>query len=519
MNFVRIVVAAVLLSVATAGFSEVRLEASLGDAWYQSDDQWGLARLTIEGTRVDYEIELFFSDMVFGAVITRPTDTVVRIDLHPTGALGGASGSVTGDPAQVLSLATDPTGFVLRVSCFDAELVGALRYADGSTPGATTAFLPLVARNHGQAGSVWRTDLHLTSLTGVDAAVTLDYFPMNGGGSEGPAASRTVTVAGDGQLILRDVLGTLFDRDGERGAMRLTAASPFAARARLYNVPAGEAGGGAGALSLYSRAYEPGEIPAVGALPGLSNRAGGSNDGFRTNLIVFNPTDEPIEVAFVALFDDGDVLGVRTLTVGPWANDVASLSGVFDGVEQAIEEGSFLVKYVASGPLIVQAAEIDGAAGDGVLIEPVALLGGGPRLPPAATLPGTWNDSMALMNQNAVTVCGKTVSWDEMDVNGEYEASITRQGAGITLCYVNGGGCLEGEVQGNRLLVSRSLSNDASSFCGVHELTASWEQTIDLTIESETVMRGTGTWKITYSGGLQQPVEHITTVSHVMSRQ
>ena len=366
-----------LLSLAANSFAQVRLEAYLWDASYQSDQQAGGASLRVDGTKVEYEIILSFANNISSAVITRFNEVVPIIELHASSETNVATGVVTVTAPQASILTADPRSLVLRIGSLGGDLIGALRYEDGSSDGPTAAYLPLVAHNDGQAGSIWRTDLHLASLTGSGVEITLDYYPMSAGGSALPADSRTVVVGGAGQLVLRDVLGTLFGRDGERGALRISAASAFGARARLYNVSPDEAGAISGALSLYSRALQLSEVVTNGALLGLSNRSGIGSDGFRTNVIVFNPTENPITVTFTALLDDGSPVGSRTLTVGPHANDVTPM---FDLIATAapggLEEGSFLLKYSASGPLIVQAAEIDGAAGDGMLVDPVALVGG-----------------------------------------------------------------------------------------------------------------------------------------------
>jgi hypothetical protein len=371
----RIVMVVLMLFFATGGFAQVRLEAYLWDASYQSGQQWGEATLLVDGTRVEYEIILSFAENISSAVITR-SNGVPIINLHASSGTNVATGLVSVEAPLASTLTADPTSLFLRIGSLGGDLIGALRYADVSSSGPTAAFLPLVAHNSGRAGSNWRTDLHLTSLAGGDVEVTLDYFPVSAEDSAVPAATRTVTVGGSGQLVLRDVLGVLFGRDNERGAMRLSAATAFGARVRLYDVAPDEGAALAGAISLYSRALELSDIPTGGA-PLASNRTGVSGDGFRTNVIVFNPTEVNVTVTLTAHLDDGSLVGSRTLTVGPYANDVTP---VFDLIQIAapggLEQGSFLLKYFASGPLIVQAAEIDGATGDGVLVDPVAISSG-----------------------------------------------------------------------------------------------------------------------------------------------
>jgi len=498
----------------------VKLEASLRDASYESDQQWGQATLLVDGTRVVYDISLFFAGDIASAVVTRSNDTAPTIDLRGSSPDNRAFGVDTVGAPQASALTADPTSFVLRVSGTEGDLIGALRYAGNANSAPTAAYLPLVAHNNGQAGSIWRTDLHLVSLAGEDVEVVLDYFPMSAGGNTVPPATRMVIVGGGGQLVLRDVLGTLFGRDNDRGALRLSAARGFGARARIYNAASGDGGAGSGNLSLYARAFGLSEVPTAGALLGLSNRGGASGDGFRTNVITFNPTEAPITVTLTAVLDDGSLLGTQNLTVGPYANDVTPVFAVIDAVrEQNVEQGSFLLKYVASGPLIVQAAEIDGAVGDGVLIDPVAIGGTSPQ-PPSVALAGTWLDSLTLVGQNQVNVCGVSVSWDEMDVEGERRFLISQEGSRVTLCNtLFSGACYEGSVQGNRLVATYIRSSARSTWCTQYALFSEVEATIDVTVESNNVMRGTETLKVTYFAESHPPIEHVATISLVMVKE
>jgi len=165
----------------------------------------------------------------------------------------------------------------------------------------------------------------------------------------------------------------------------------------------------------------------------------------------------------------------------------------------------------------VQAAEIDGAVGDGILIEPVALLDGGPTLPPSFTaLGGMWTDTMTLVSQNTITYCGITQTYIDMDISGDYTVAILQEGANVRLCYTPFlNECLQGTVSGNRLVASRTWAQAVPN-CG---LTLTQEIAMELTIESDQVMRGTRTWTLTYSDGSQPPIQQVVTVSHVMNRQ
>jgi len=114
-----------------------------------------------------------------------------------------------------------------------------------------------------------------------------------------------------------------------------------------------------------------------------------------------------------------------------------------------------------------------------------------------------------------------SVAYDEgQDSTFERRLVVSQEGTSVTLCRADFASvCCEGTVQGNRVVANFARSAERATWCSQYELSSQFEGTIDLTIESDSLMRGTETAKMTYSGGPQPPVEHIATYALVTLRE
>jgi plastocyanin len=115
---------------------------------------------------------------------------------------------------------------------------------------------------------------------------------------------------------------------------------------------------------MFVPGLSPSAALATSVLTSLRNR--GDGDGFRTNVGVFNPGDDPVEVVF-HLFADGVLVGsTAPLTVA--AHSGAQVNAVYatSGGDTATSDGFAVV--VASGPVFSYAAVIDNHTTDPIFV-------------------------------------------------------------------------------------------------------------------------------------------------------
>jgi hypothetical protein len=158
-----------------------------------------------------------------------------------------------------------------------------------------------------------------------------------------------------------------------------------------------EHGGAAGQLVVTSRLYSTAPTPTVGMfVPGLplsdahdrtvltSIRNGGSGQGFRTNVGVFNPGDAPLLVGFTILDATGMPQGSTVL------RDVAARSGVqVNAIFAAagipdVQTDNAAITAVATSPVFAYAAVIDNETTD-----PIFVVGSRDVLPGTPTITRT----------------------------------------------------------------------------------------------------------------------------------
>jgi len=139
--------------------------------------------------------------------------------------------------------------------------------------------------------------------------------------------------------------------------------------------------GDATALVVTSRLYSTAPVPTVGMyVPGLtassardrtvltSIRNGGSGQGFRTNVGLFNPGDPPVTATFQILDSDGAPRGSPvTRSVGGRSGvQVSSIFAVAGAADFETENAAITV--VATGPVFSYAAVIDNATTDPIFV-------------------------------------------------------------------------------------------------------------------------------------------------------
>ncbi|HEX6098650.1 MAG TPA: CHRD domain-containing protein [Thermoanaerobaculia bacterium] len=321
-------------------------------------DGLGFAVVTVDGTHIHYT--------VFAQNIGAPTAAHIH-----TGAAGVAGGVVvplnvntltngTADITQELAnqINANPSGFYVNVHNAEfpnGAIRGQLVRAEGE--GVRTAWMPVIGKVKGQAGTNFVTDMRILNNGGAAATVTLAYFAQSPSGHAAATTTKTVTVAPGEQKVLNDVMtGTLAVADG-LGGVKITSDQNVLVTARVINDLRTENKGTAGF------AYDASEAGSTsGSLEFLANNA-----SFRTNIGFFNPSSTPVSATFVARRADGSVLGTNTVTIPGYAMSHQAAFALISGVAEANRtQDDFFVTWTSGAPLFVYSSVTDNTTGDAV---------------------------------------------------------------------------------------------------------------------------------------------------------
>lgn len=323
-------------------------------------DGTGFAVVTVSGTTLTYVV--WFQDI--GA------PTAAGIHLGVAGASGGvvvpftvstlSSGSTTITQQLADEINTNPAGYYVNVQ--NAEFAnGAIRgqLTRGDGEGLRTAYLPVIGKVKGAAGTNFVTDLSILNDGGAVANVTIDFYAQNPAGQTAPTTTRSLQVAPGEQKVLVDVmLGTLEIESG-LGAVRMTSDQNVVVNGRVINDLRSEAKGTAG---FAFEAQESGQLR--GSMSFLAQDA-----DFRTNIGYFNPSSAPVTATFVARrTSDGAVLGSNSVTIPGYSMVQQAAFVLIASVPEAQRvQSSFYVSWTSEAPLFVYAAVTDNTTGDAVL--------------------------------------------------------------------------------------------------------------------------------------------------------
>jgi hypothetical protein len=218
--------------------------------------------------------------------------------------------------------------------------------------------VPAVASIHGYAGTFFHSDLAIWNRSGLANEVTLRYRCFAGT----CPPNQTVTLQPGAMGFYPDVAGTLLQAPETGGALELESNLPFVAASRLYTPshPAPTVG-------MFVPGLGPQDATPAALLMSLSSSADLSR-GFRTNIGVFNASDQAQAVT-VTLFDaDGHPLGSTSRTLEPHSasqiNDVFRTVGIFTDVQNAYAS----VRGADGAALYAYAAVIDNQSQDPIFI-------------------------------------------------------------------------------------------------------------------------------------------------------
>ena len=265
-----------------------------------------------------------------------------------------------------------------------------MRSLVGSSPDVTHSWLlPSSARSPG-AGTFWTTDLLLRNTGTAAASATVKFLGHSGDGRNGP--EQPVTLAAGEARSWPDVLGSLFGLDGDYGPILVTSSSPGLVVQGQTSTP-----GGGGTFGQSVPAFSNTDL--VGSTP--RSIVGVRQDAsFRTNLMLANAGDAPIDVHVNLMTPAGTARTTRDVPLGPLGFAQLNVGSDLDGAGlsgAAIEVST----TTPGGRFAAYASTIDQVTGDPRTLLVGADAGGPWLLPSSARVAGAgafWTTDLVLRN-------------------------------------------------------------------------------------------------------------------------
>lgn len=315
-------------------------------------DGTGFAVVTVEGTTLKYTV---FTNNIGAPTAASIDGNGTSIPLNVNTLTNGTT-SISTEVSNAIS--ANPSGYVVTVKNAEfpnGALQGQLTRAEGD--GLRTAWMPVIGRVKGQAGTNFVTDMRILNNGGTPATVTLDYFAQNPAGNAAPTVSKSVTVNPGEQKVLNDVIANPLATGDGLGGVKITADQNVLVTARVINDLRAENKGTAGFAYDASASAE-----TSGSLEFLANNA-----AFRTNIGYFNPSASPVTATFVARRANGSILGTNTVTIPGYAMSHQAAFALVSNVAEADRtQDDFFVTWSATAPLFVYSSVTDNVTGDAV---------------------------------------------------------------------------------------------------------------------------------------------------------
>lgn len=350
----RIATLLFLLAFATAALAQsysAQLSGAAGDT-----DGLGFGVVTIDGTTLRYTI---FTQNI-GAPTSAHIENAAGEVVATLNVNTLTNGTLTISQELANQINANPSGYFIDVHTAEfpnGALRGALARAEGD--GARTAWLPVIGKVAGQAGTNFVTDMRIINNGGAVASVTLDFYPQSSAGNTAPSVTRNLTVGPGEQKVLDDVMAATLGVTGGLGGVKITSDQNVLVTARVINDLRAEGKGTAGF------AFDAEEVAETsGTIAFLAN-----NNDYRTNAGYFNPGASPVTATFVARrTSDGAVLGSNTITIPGFAMFQQPAFALIGSVPEAARtQNDFYVTWTSSAPLFVYASVTDNTTGDAVL--------------------------------------------------------------------------------------------------------------------------------------------------------
>lgn len=276
-----------------------------------------------------------------------------------------------GDGYAVVRTTSESGGFFAFASVVDnltgdPVAIGAVR--TGDVVPEDPVYVLASAHVQGAAGTNWRTDVEVHNPEAQTVSYTVDLLVH--GADNGDPVSQSFSLGAGMSVRFEDVLEGVFGLEGQ-AALRFTATNGrVIVNSRTYNLL-----GSGNDLGLPAGATFGQFIPGVaasekigfggeGRLIQLShNPAGG---GFRTNLILVNAGDDPIDIDSELFESNGSHLGTLTRTLAPF--EYRQVNRIFEQVTGgSVADGYVVVSTPTDeGRFFALASVVDNLTGDPV---------------------------------------------------------------------------------------------------------------------------------------------------------
>jgi hypothetical protein len=246
----------------------------------------------------------------------------------------------------------------------------------GATPSGTSSYyLASVARTAGgtvAAPAYYTSDVFVANRGGRTANYTVKFLGHDQDGTTGP--ERSFTLGAGNAATFRDVLGSVFNLSsgGGYGAIRITADSPDLKITSVTTTPTADKTGAFGQ-----------SVPAVATPQLMTPASPGTIVGLRedatarTNLVLLNATENPLDVDLALWDDNGPSLGTATQTLPPLGmKQIGRVVESLTGARNTSNATLVLSTPTAGGAFTAFASLINNVTNDPATLLPRTGLGG-----------------------------------------------------------------------------------------------------------------------------------------------
>jgi sugar lactone lactonase YvrE len=221
----------------------------------------------------------------------------------------------------------------------------------------TTWILPSSARSIGLNGAFFTTELVLANTSSQDALLTLEFLNNNRDGRDG--IQKALTLGAGRSVVYADVLGTLFGVTDGYGAIRITCSSAtLAIQGQTSTRSPNKGSYGQSVLAIQHQGWIVQGLPRT--IVGIRE-----DNQFRTNLIMANATEAPLDVNIQLRSPEGASLASRQLLLRPLEMSQLTQLVRYLGVTEDTAGAQLLISTsTPGGYLAAYAALIDNVTND-----------------------------------------------------------------------------------------------------------------------------------------------------------